>query len=1136
MTGAPESPLSREILERVEGIFGPLCEDANVLLWLSDMDSGQLIYVNSFCEPLWEMTRAELYADRFAAADRVHPDDRAIVMGKFACLSELGHLDETYRVVMPSGRHRWIRAWANYLPATGDAPAMTAGMLTDVTEQKTTGARLAVKQELARILAAGEPPVEAIPRLLRAIGEPLNWDAAGLWLLDPDQQALTCRSFWRRTDALAAFELASRRMVLRENEGLPGRAWSGAAEVFTRDPARDLHYVHRSAGLQAGITSVAAFPILAGDRVVGVLDFAGTNGLELDEPLREVVRGLARQLSLYLEHHRLDEAARRETRHLQIVSESLSQLLLTNSFQKASDALLKGVLEVTGSPMGLVAVVVRGEILRVLSWSGLEWDEFDNRDFFESVQRRSQERGYLDFPLGKNLLWSAVSRNATVMTGEPARHPDSRGVPPGHPELTAFLAVPLRADGEVIGELAVANRSGGYSTAEREGLEGLASLAGVLCQRYRSQKLSESLAEQLRQAQKMEAVGRLAGGVAHDFNNLLQIINGYTEMLSDAVADDEFARDAVERVRRAGARAASLTRQLLSFSRKQVAEPKVVDLGGLVLEAHKMFRRLIGEDIEVKHVIAPELWPVRVDPSQMDQLLMNLLVNARDAMPSGGRITVEIANVRFDGAPAGFDSTIPEGSWVRLSVCDTGVGIPLEIQSQVFEPFFTTKDRDRGTGLGLSTVFAIVQQSAGLIRLYSEVGKGTTFHIFLPAIVGQPITLAQVIEAQSAPRATETVLLVEDQEEIRKVVVNMLEPAGYTVIAAGDVDEALKLARAHAGTIDLLLTDVVMPALSGPQVADQVRRFRSGIAVLFMSGYSEHQAFPRGFADGGAHLLHKPFDRTSLLVAVRTALLTRASAQPVRAQIGHALVVDDAEVNRELVQRMLELKGFTVDTAAGGREALERLRVRHYDVVLLDVTMPDISGLDVVRTLRAQPRDPAWATPAAVPVLAITANTSAADRERARAAGMDDVLAKPIALEDLTRTLGTWVPAFQRAIAAAASSGEPSAEADRISALKVELGWQNALRIVTLFLADLNSKCTAIRGAVDRDDMVALQHATHALRGAAANLGAERLADVCLELESLARLGAVSGVRQHVTHLLEEATRVHDRVALACHA
>ena len=384
--------------------------------------------------------------------------------------------------------------------------------------------------------------------------------------------------------------------------------------------------------------------------------------------------------------------------------------------------------------------------------------------------------------------------------------------------------------------------------------------------------------EQLRQAQKMEAVGRLAGGVAHDFNNLLTAINGYTELILGDLGPDDPLREEMLEIQKAAESATALTRQLLAFSRRQVLEMRVLDLNEVIAALAPLLARVIGEDITLRTVLTPDLRPVKADRSQLEQVVMNLAVNARDAMPHGGRLIIETRNVDFDDADAREHLDVNPGRYVMLAVTDTGTGMDAETQARIFEPFFTTKERGKGTGLGLSTVYGIVVQSAGTIWVYSEPGVGTTFKIYFPEAVEEMRRPEPLIRPAVPAGGSETILLVEDDPAVRGLAEQVLSRHGYGLLVAPTPALALDMAREHGERIDLLVTDVIMPGMTGRELAGQLRAVRPELDVLFMSGYTEDAvAGPDGLMDG-AEFLPKPFTPDGLARKVRAILDGRPRA------------------------------------------------------------------------------------------------------------------------------------------------------------------------------------------------------------------------------------------------------------------
>ena len=382
---------------------------------------------------------------------------------------------------------------------------------------------------------------------------------------------------------------------------------------------------------------------------------------------------------------------------------------------------------------------------------------------------------------------------------------------------------------------------------------------------------NRNLEQQLLQAQKMEAIGRLAGGVAHDFNNLLTIISGYGGLLKDGFMAGKPSVENLDPILRASERAAQLTRQLLAFSRRQVLKLQPVDLNRVVGEVEKMLHRVIGEDIELRTVLGAQMGTIQADSGQIEQVIVNLAVNARDAMPDGGKLTIETANVEWDDASSRQHAGAMAGSYVMLSVCDSGMGMSKETQARIFEPFFTTKEMGKGTGLGLATVYGIVKQSGGNIWVDSEPGQGTVFKVYFPKLNHAAAEPAPTV-ASPARAGSETILVVEDETAVRTLVCRILERQGYSVLQTGEADEALRLSREHPGRIGLLLTDIVMPHMSGPDLAESVCRIRPEIRVLYTSGYTDNTVVTRGVARGGMAFFEKPFTPDALARRVREVL------------------------------------------------------------------------------------------------------------------------------------------------------------------------------------------------------------------------------------------------------------------------
>ena len=503
----------------------------------------------------------------------------------------------------------------------------------------------------------------------------------------------------------------------------------------------------------------------------------------------------------------------------------------------------------------------------------------------------------------------------------------------------------------------------------------------------------KKLEEQFLQAQKLESVGRLAGGVAHDFNNLLTVINGYSEVVLGKLAVGDPNRRFLDAIQQAGVRAAGLTEQLLAFSRKQVTQPRALALNTAVADAERLLLRLVREDIEMitRFEAAPD--HVMADPSQLHQIVMNLVVNARDAMPVGGRLVIATRN---EEVPAG-EADLPPGHYIVLSVADTGTGMDAETMRHIFEPFFTTKERGKGTGLGLSTVYGIVQQSGGAIRLDSAVGKGTTFHIYLPQVS------ANLVPAMSAPtrpaqiQGSETVLIAEDQPLVRELAVETLRGLGYRVLAASDGDEAFRIATEHTGPIHILLTDVVMPGMDGWMLAERISALRPGLKVIYTSGYTDDVVGARRVIEAGAAYLPKPFTPAVLSAKIREVAGPADVPDTAPTLTRTVLVVDDDEAVRSLFPSLLG-GTYRVLLAADGKEAVDIVRREpQIDLVLTDLFMPNQDGIETIQALQELR-----------PALRIIAMSGAFDGQFLSAAerfGIDATLKKPIELETLRRTV-----------------------------------------------------------------------------------------------------------------------------------
>jgi signal transduction histidine kinase/CheY-like chemotaxis protein len=472
-----------------------------------------------------------------------------------------------------------------------------------------------------------------------------------------------------------------------------------------------------------------------------------------------------------------------------------------------------------------------------------------------------------------------INERLAAINGLPVEAHRGRTLSQVVPELAPMVEPLLRRvleSGEAVTDLPMTGRTRASPDSDRHWLTsfypvrgpgGLLAGVGVVVLETTEQRRLEA---QLVQSQRLEAVGRLAGGIAHDFNNLVTAILGYAALVRES-AQGDVLKD-VDEIEKAALRAADLTAQLLAFARKQVVEPRIIVLSALLKDMERLLRRLIGENIDLAVHVAPDLWPVKVDPTRMEQVIANLAVNARDAMPNGGRLTIELANATLDQEYSRDRPEVVPGPYVMLAVSDTGAGMSAETLARIFEPFFTTKEPGRGTGLGLATCYGIVKQAEGHIWAYSEPGRGTTLKVYLPRALGAAATETVVAPRSVEGSGKETVLVVEDELQIREMIVRVLEKRGYTVLPCGRGEEALALAGDVSRRVDLLITDVVLPGWSGREIAERVLALRPGLRMLYISGYTENSVVHHGVLEEGVDFLAKPFTPSDLVRTVRTLL------------------------------------------------------------------------------------------------------------------------------------------------------------------------------------------------------------------------------------------------------------------------
>jgi PAS domain S-box-containing protein len=679
----------------------------------------------------------------------------------------------------------------------------------DITERRRTEMSAAALIETGRELASGLEPAQVARQIATSVVRVFDARHSTLYRLEQEAGRLVCIAAAGSGDPEAW-----RGRSVRVGEGVVGRAAAEERSVWTPDVLADSKITlpdGTAERLRAdGFRSMLAMPLKAGERVIGVLGLGDAPGRTYTEDELALLAAFVGQGAVALENSALYLEIRNARDFLQSITEHSPDAIITTDGGGRVTYFSRGA----AAMFGCRAEEMIGETVANLYPGGL--------DEARAVKRRLAEEGPL--------------RN--YETGFLAK--DGRRI-----EVSASIAMLRDAAGAAVGTLGLLKDIG-----ERRHLE-----------------------EQLRQSQKMDAIGRLAGGIAHDFNNLLTVITGRAQLIISRLRPEEPIHRDATLVRTTADRAAALTQQLLAFSRKQVLQPQVLDLNTVVTGMEPMLGRLIGEDIDLAVIPAAGLGRVKADPSQIEQVIVNLVVNARDAMPEGGRLTVETSDVELDAAYASCHFSVPAGAYVMLAVTDTGLGMDEQTRSRVFEPFFTTKDPGKGTGLGLATVYGIVKQSGGDIQLYSECGRGTSFKIYLPRVAEAATAPDQTRATPAAvPRGDETVLLVEDQPEVRDLAREILEASGYRVLQACDAREAVLMAERHPGVIHLLLTDVIMPRQSGRALAEQLRPLRPELQVLYMSGYTNEAIVRHGVLEPDILFIQKPFTPAALGAKVRETL------------------------------------------------------------------------------------------------------------------------------------------------------------------------------------------------------------------------------------------------------------------------
>ena len=608
---------------------------------------------------------------------------------------------------------------------------------------------------------------------------------------------------------------------------------------------------------------------------------------------------------------------------------------------------------------------------------------------------------------------------------------------------------------------------------------------------------NNKLQEQFIQIQKMESVGRLAGGIAHDFNNLLSVINGFSELALKEITEESTIKNYMTAVYNAGNKAASLTKQLLAFSRKQVLEMKLVNLNSIITNMSQMMSRLIGANVILNVELQDSILKVMADPVQIEQVLMNFTVNARDAMLNGGHLTINTSHEELTEKDVKDYEGMRPGSYVLLSVKDTGIGMKKEVREKIFEPFFTTKEAAKGTGMGLATVYGIIKQHKGYISVSSELGRGTEFSIYFPYAEGEIEEADAILPAKKAT-GDETILVVDDEPLLPELVVNVLKPLGYKVLAASNGKEALEVSRNFEGTIDLLLTDVIMPGMNGRDLAVDLLIERPETKVIFMSGYTDDSLDHQGILVKGVVLIHKPLSEKKLTNRIREVLdgkYQENAVQPESMDLGgmHILLADDNEDIVRLIRSYLKDYHCSIDSVEDGKAAVEKFKPGKYDLVIMDMQMPVMDGMAASKEIRK------WENENRIektPIIAFSGNTSGEDIDNCIGAGCSSHLAKPIKKDQLIEVLFSYSSAKQT----------ESCEIRKEKREKIVTHIDSNLEdIIPFFFEERRKDIQTLKDTLEINDYEIIRILGHSMKGSGGGYGFDIITDIGLHLENAAK-------------------------------